>query len=454
MESSRITVCRRRFKTEEQLCPANGANLLPGPEGMAFRCARGNAIPVLLKKSGLAFLHRNVSGFLDQIFVLGKQWLLSFLAGAPDWVGQIASSLLNISALLAVFLTLFALMSLFERKILARIQNRYGPNRVGPFGLLQPVADGIKMLIKEDIVPARADKVVHFLAPILIAAAAILALGIIPYGRNMTPFTIDGGILFFFAVGSTNEVGVFMAGWGSNNKFSMLGAMRAIAQMVSYELPLIITVLPVVMVTGSLTPDAIVAAQGGYSLGILPHWFVFTPWGAVAFILFFVSGLVESNRTPFDVPEGESEIVAGHMTEYSGFKYAIFFLAEYFGMFAVSGLAVTLFLGGWHAPFSVLQFVPSYLWFFLKLGVLLFVFIWIRGTLPRIRVDQMMSFAWKFMLPMAFTCVIAAAIWHYQGRRLSGSLWSLGWIVLVYLTLSRVLGVGKKFAPRTYRFAE
>ncbi len=421
---------------------------------MAFRCARGNAIPVLLKKSGLAFLHRNVSGFLDQIFVLGKQWLLSFLAGAPDWVGQIASSLLNISALLAVFLTLFALMSLFERKILARIQNRYGPNRVGPFGLLQPVADGIKMLIKEDIVPARADKVVHFLAPILIAAAAILALGIIPYGRNMTPFTIDGGILFFFAVGSTNEVGVFMAGWGSNNKFSMLGAMRAIAQMVSYELPLIITVLPVVMVTGSLTPDAIVAAQGGYSLGILPHWFVFTPWGAVAFILFFVSGLVESNRTPFDVPEGESEIVAGHMTEYSGFKYAIFFLAEYFGMFAVSGLAVTLFLGGWHAPFSVLQFVPSYLWFFLKLGVLLFVFIWIRGTLPRIRVDQMMSFAWKFMLPMAFTCVIAAAIWHYQGRRLSGSLWSLGWIVLVYLTLSRVLGVGKKFAPRTYRFAE
>ncbi|MEO7165680.1 MAG: NADH-quinone oxidoreductase subunit NuoH [Chthoniobacterales bacterium] len=395
-----------------------------------------------------------MTGFLDQIFVLAKARLLGPLAGAPDWVVQTASSLLNISAVLGVFLTLFALMSLFERKILARIQNRLGPNRVGPFGLLQPAADGIKMLIKEDIVPARADKVVHFLAPILIAATAILALGIIPYGRNMTPFSIDGGILFFFAVGSMTEVGVFMAGWGSNNKFSMLGAMRAIAQMVSYELPLIITVLPVVMVVGSLTPDAIVAAQGGYSLGVLPHWFVFTPWGAAAFLLFFVSGLVESNRTPFDVPEGESEIVAGHMTEYSGFKYANFFLAEYFGMFAISGLAVTLFLGGWHAPIRALEIVPSYLWFFLKLGVLLFVFIWIRGTLPRTRVDQVMNFAWKFMLPMAFTCVVAAAIWHYQGRRLAGSLWSLGLIVLVYFLLSRLLETGKKFAPRTYRYAE
>jgi NADH-quinone oxidoreductase subunit H len=310
------------------------------------------------------------------------------------------------------------------------------------------------MLIKEDIVPARADKPVHFLAPILIAAAAILALGVIPYGRNMTPFTIDGGILFFFAVGSTNEVGVFMAGWGSNNKFSMLGAMRAIAQMVSYEVPLIITVLPVVMVTGSLMPDAIVAAQAGYSLGVLPHWFVVTPWGAAAFLLFFVSGLVESNRTPFDVPEGESEIVAGHMTEYSGFKYAIFFLAEYFGMFAISGLAVTLFLGGWHAPISALQVVPSYLWFFLKLGVLLFVFIWIRGTLPRIRVDQMMNFAWKFMLPMAFACILAAAVWHYAERGVAGWIWSLVVIVMGYIALSRVIGTGKKFAPRTYRYAE
>src|SRR5437870_6646325 len=198
---------------------------------------------------------------LDQIFVRGKQTLLAPMAHAPGWPVQIVSSLINIFMLLAVFLTLFALISVLERKILARMQNRYGPNRVGPFGLFQPIADGIKMLIKEDIVPARADKIVHFLAPVFIAAVAILTLGVIPYGRNMTPFTIDGGILFFFAVGSATELAVFMAGWGSNNKFSMLGAMRAIAQMFSSDLPIIISVLPVVMVVGSLTPDRIVAAQ-------------------------------------------------------------------------------------------------------------------------------------------------------------------------------------------------
>jgi NADH-quinone oxidoreductase subunit H len=395
-----------------------------------------------------------MSESIDQIFVRLKQWLLSPFANAPDWFVQVASSLINIFALLAVFLTLFALMSVLERKILGRIQNRYGPNRVGPFGLLQPVADGIKMLIKEDIVPMRADKIVHFLAPVLIAATAILALGIIPYGRGMTPFTIDGGILFFFAVGSTTELAVFMAGWGSNNKFSMLGAMRAIAQMISYELPLIITVLPVVMIVGSLTPDTIVAAQDSYAFGFVPRWFVFTPWGATAFVLFFVSGLVESNRTPFDVPEGESEIVAGHMTEYSGFKYATFFMAEYIGMFAITGLGTTLFLGGWHAPLRALEFVPSYIWFFAKLSALLFVYIWLRGTLPRTRVDQIMNFAWKFMLPMAFTCIVAAAVWHYAGRGLRGWLWSFVVIAVAYTALSIFLDTRKKFAPRTYRFAE
>jgi NADH-quinone oxidoreductase subunit H len=393
-------------------------------------------------------------GFIDQIFVHAKQQLLSFLADAPDWLVQLASSLVNIAALLVVFPALFALISVLERKILGRIQNRYGPNRVGPCGLFQPIADGIKMLIKEDVVPIRADKVVHFLAPIVMVVPAILALGVIPYGRNMTAFAIDGGILFFFAVGSTAELAVFMAGWGSNNKFSMLGAMRAIAQMISYELPLIITVLPVVMVVGSLSPDAIVAAQDGYTFGAVPHWFVTTPWGAAAFLLFFVSGLVESNRTPFDVPEGESEIVAGHMTEYSGFKYATFFMAEYFGMFAISGLAVTLFLGGWHAPMIWLQFVPSYVWFFAKLAVLLFVFIWVRGTLPRTRIDQVMSFAWKFMLPMAFTCILAAAVWHYQARGFAAWFWSLAVIIIVYLFLTRVIGTRRKFATRTYRFAE
>src|SRR5438270_4317325 len=392
--------------------------------------------------------------FVDQAFVSLKGWLLSFVSSAPDSVQAIVSSLINIAGVLGVFMTLFALISVLERKILGRIQNRYGPNRVGPFGLFQPIADGINILIKEDIVPARADKAVHFLAPIMMAAPAILALGVIPYGQNMTPFSIDGGILFFFAVGSAAELAVFMAGWGSNNKFSMLGAMRAIAQMVSYELPLILTVLPVVMIVGSLSADGIVAAQAGYVHGFIPRWFLFTPWGAAAFILFFVSGLVESNRTPFDMPEGESEIVAGHMTEYSGFKYAIFFLAEYFGMFAVSGLAVTLFLGGWHAPLPFLEIVPSYLWFFAKLSLLLFTFIWLRGTLPRMRIDHVMKFAWQFMMPMAFTCIIAAAAWHYQSHGLAGWLGSLGILLVVYLALSRFLRANKNLSPRTYRFAE
>ena len=391
---------------------------------------------------------------LDQIFVIAKRLLLSLLAWAPDWVVQVASCLVNIAAVLGVFLTLFALISVFERKILARIQNRYGPNRVGPFGLLQPVADGIKMLIKEDIVPRGADKVVHFLAPIAMVAPAILALGVIPYGRNMTAFSIDAGILFFFAVGSATELAVFMAGWSSNNKYSMLGAMRAIAQMVSYEMPLIITVLPVVMIAGSLSPDRIVDAQAGYLFGVVPKWFVLTPWGAVAFILFFTASLVESNRTPFDLPEGESELVAGHMTEYSGFKYATFFMAEYFGMFAVSGLAVTLFLGGWHAPVSFLQFIPSWAWFFLKLSVLLFTFIWIRGTLPRMRIDQVMKLAWTFMLPMAFACVLAAAAWHYSPSRILGWVESLAIVGAAYAVLSRLLETRKHLSVRTYQFAE
>lgn len=392
--------------------------------------------------------------FVDQIFVNLKHWLLGLLAWAPDWAQQLASIFINIGAVLGVFLTAFALISLVERKTLARIQNRYGPNRVGPFGLFQPVADGIKMLIKEDVVPDRADKVIHFLAPIVMVAPTILALGVIPYGRNMVAFDIDGGILFFFAVGATTELAVFMAGWGSNNKYSMLGAMRAVAQMVSYELPLMLASIPVVMAVGSLSPTVIVEAQGASYFGLLHNWFIFTPWGAAAFGLFFIAALVEANRTPFDLPEGESELVAGFMTEYSGFKYAIFFMAEYFGMFTVCAMAVTLFLGGWQAPFTFLDFIPSYLWFFLKLSALAMTFIWIRGTLPRIRVDQVMNFTWKFMLPMGFSCVFAVAAWHYAGRGVAGWLYSLAIVSIVYFILLRVFDTKKRFATRNYRFAE
>ena len=392
--------------------------------------------------------------FIDQIFVLAKQWFLGLLGFAPVWFVQVVSCLISIAAILAVFLTLFAAISLFERKILARIQNRYGPNRVGLFGCLQPVADGIKLLVKEDIVPLESDAVIHFLAPIAMVVPTMLALAVIPYGRGMTAFTIDGGILFFFAVGSATELAVFMAGWASENKYSMLGAMRAIAQMMSYELPLILSVLPVVMIVGSLTPDAIIAAQARYVFGFVPHWFVFTPWGGVGFVLFYIATLVESNRTPFDLPEGESEIIAGHMIEYSGFKYAIFFMTEYFGMFAISGLGVTLFLGGWHSPLPFLNFIPSYLWFFLKLSCLLFVFIWLRGTLPRIRIDHMMSFAWKFMVPMTFVCIISAAVWHYAAGGLSGWLWSALVFAVAFPLLTQLLETRKNLSVRTYRFAE
>jgi NADH-quinone oxidoreductase subunit H len=390
---------------------------------------------------------------LDQIFVLAKQWLLAWLAVFPAWVGEVVGTFINIAAVLGVYLTLFAIVSVFERKILARIQNRYGPNRVGPFGLLQPVADGIKMLIKEDIVPRNADHVVHFIAPIAMVVPAIFGLGIIPVGRNMTPFTIEAGILFYFAVSSVMELSVFMAGWASNNKFSMIGAMRAIAQMVSYEIPLILAAIPVVMVVSSLKPDDIIAAQAGYTHG-LPNWFVMTPWGFAAAVFFLIAALVESNRSPFDLPEGESELVAGHMTEYSGFKYATFFMAEYLGMFAVSGIAVTLFLGGWHAPFAWLGWVPSWMWFFGKLGAMVFFYIWVRGTLPRMRFDQLMNFAWKFLLPMTFVCIVAAAAWHYMGRGPAGWGTSALMVVLAYFVLSRALSAHLNYRPRVYRYAE
>ena len=402
--------------------------------------------------------------FFDQIFVNLKCWLLGLLGGAPGWVVELVSIFINIAGVLGVFLTIFALVSLVERKTLGRIQNRYGPNRVGPFGILQPVADGVKMLIKEDMVPRSADKVIHFLAPIVMVAPTMLALAVIPYGRNMTAFSIDAGILFFFAIGSAAELAVFMAGWGSNNKYSILGAMRAVAQMVSYELPLLLTAVPVIMAVGSLVPDQIVAAQGfdpGWLWGVVPRWFVFTPWGAVAFLLFFMAALVESNRTPFDLPEGESELVAGFMTEYSGFKYAIFFMAEYFAMFAVSGLAITLFFGGWQAPASFLEFIPSWIWFFLKLSAFIMTFIWIRGTLPRFRIDQVLNFSWKFMLPMSIACILAVAVWHYiriggpEGwREVLAWAASFLFVALCWAGMSAVHRTRKRFAPRTYRFAE
>ncbi len=370
--------------------------------------------------------------------------------GAPEWLVSTSGFMVAASTVLAVFMTAFALLSLIERKTLARAQNRIGPNRAGWFGILQPVADGIKMLTKEDIVPAKAEKLLHLLAPILIVLPAILALGVIPYGREWTPVPLELGLLFFFAVGSMTELSVFMAGWASGSKFPMLGAMRAISQMVSYELPLIITALGVVMVSGTLSLPEIVGQQGG---GFW-HWNVCTPWGIVAGLLFYVCTIAEANRCPFDLPEGESEIVAGHMTEYSGFKYALFFMGEYLGLFAIAGLFVTLFLGGWQAPLPGLGFVPTWFWFFGKLALVIFSYLWIRATFPRLRIDQLMRFAWLCMIPMALLTLPAAALWHYMGRGL------LSWVVVLPLMLVPWLIVGiifnKRLAPATriYRFAD
>jgi NADH-quinone oxidoreductase subunit H len=390
-----------------------------------------------------------------------KSWFLNLLGslGAPQWILAVVSPVLIIGTVIGVFLGLFALMSVMERKILARAQNRYGPNRVGffrwrLFGLFQPVADGIKMITKEDLVPRSADRVVHFLAPVVMMIPALLVLAILPYGRDMVPAELDAGILYFFAVGAGTEVAVFMAGWASNNKYSVLGAMRAIAQMISYEIPLVMAAIIAAMISGSLSPSAIVAAQGGFAWGFVPQWFVLTPWGFAASLLFFIAALAESNRSPFDLPEGESELVAGHLTEYSGFKYATFFMAEYIGMFAVCGLLVTLFLGGWQAPLPFLMIVPSWCWFFGKVCFVAFTMVWVRATLPRLRIDHMLAFAWKFLLPMSFAAFLSAASWHYAGRGPLAWLLSLAIVGIPYLILGTAFTNRFSTSRRTYQFSE
>jgi NADH-quinone oxidoreductase subunit H len=374
----------------------------------------------------------------------------------PESLQWLANSLIAIAAIIIVFASLFAMLTLAERKILARVQNRPGPNRTGPFGLLQPLADGIKMLTKEDIVPRASDQVLHTLAPIALLAFSILTLAVIPFGRNLVALDLDASVLYFFAAGAATELAVFMAGWASRNKYALLAAMRALAQLISYELPLLLAMVPVVLIAGSLSLTGIVAAQGGWTWSVLPHWHVFTPWGFAGFVIFFISSLAESNRSPFDLPEAESELIAGHLTEYSGFKYALFFMAEYFGMCALSGMGVTLFLGGWQAPLAVLEFIPSYAWFAIKLLALLFGFIWIRATFPRLRIDQLTRFAWKFLVPLALINIGNAAFWSLTAHW-SGPLQILRWVIAIvivvgpFVVMSRKLSAGLK--PRTYRYA-
>lgn len=374
----------------------------------------------------------------------------------PETFRPIAEALLAMIAVLAVFGLLFAYLTLAERKILGRIQNRPGPNRTGPGGMFQPFADGIKMLTKEDIVPRAADAVLHFLAPVALVAFSLITFAVLPFGRHLVAVDLDAGVLFFFAAGASTELAIFMAGWASHNKYALLAAMRALAQLISYELPLLLSVVPVIMVAGTLSLPGIVEAQGGAVFGFIPAWNVFTPWGFAGFLIFIVAALAESNRSPFDLPEAESELVAGHLTEYSGFKYALFFMAEYFGMCALNGLGVTLFLGGWQAPWSFLEFIPSYLWFGLKLLSLLVVFIWVRATLPRLRMDQLMKLAWKFLVPLALLNLGVAAFWALTASW-SAPLQIVRLVVAIFLVITPFMLLGRKLSagigPRTYRYA-
>lgn len=389
----------------------------------------------------------------------------AFVAWFPESAQWLVHQLITIIVILTVFGVLFAFTTIAERKLLSRLQNRLGPNRAGLpwwkngprlWGLTQPFADAVKALTKEDIVPAGADKLLHFLAPVCIVAFSLLGYAVLPYGHNLIPVELDAAVLYFFAAGAATELAIFMAGWASRNKYSMLAAMRALAQLISYELPLILSVVPVLLVAGTLSTQEIVLAQGDWAFGFLPAWHVFTPWGFAGFVIFLISALAESNRSPFDLPEAESELIAGHLTEYSGFKYALFFMAEYFGLFALSGLGITVFLGGWQAPFPFLEFIPSYLWFMGKLVGMIVFFIWIRGTLLRLRIDQLTRLSWQFLVPLALLNLANAAFWSLTAGW-SPALQVVRWIVSAAIVIVPFIWIGRRLnqgrGPRTYRYA-
>jgi NADH-quinone oxidoreductase subunit H len=302
------------------------------------------------------------------------------------------------------------------------MQNRWGPTRVGPFGLLQPLADGIKFILKEDLIPSGAYKPLFIAAPMISVALAMVSIAVVPFGENLhigrftTPAQItDVNIALLVVLGVTSVAvyGVALAGWSSNSKYSLLGSLRASAQMVSYEASLGLSLIGVLLLTGSLSLRDIVDAQSGTYFGFLPRWFIFPQ--LIAFFTYLTAAFAETNRIPFDLPEAETELVAGYHTEYSSMKFAMFFMAEYTNMFTVACIATLLFFGGWHGPAlaflpaAVQSFVPL-LWFAVKVFLFLFLYIWIRGTLPRFRYDQLMAFGWKVLLPIAIANVVITSL--------------------------------------------
>ncbi len=322
-------------------------------------------------------------------------------------MGLLAYLIIAFVKVLVVFtamLMIVAYMTLMERKVLGHMQVRYGPNRVGPFGLLQPVADGIKLFFKEDIIVPFANRLIYIFAPTVIVITALMSYAVIPFGDHITLLgykidlvvaDVNVGLLYLFAISSLGVYGVAMGGWASNNKYSLLGSIRASAQMISYELSLGLSIIGILMITGSLSMTKIVEAQSEV-------WFVcLQPLG---FIIYLISAAAETNRTPFDLTECENELVAGYQTEYSSMKFGLYYLAEYAHILVVSSLAVTLFFGGWHGPF-----LPPVIWFLIKVFIFIFIFIWIRATFPRLRYDQLMKFGWKVLFPLALLNILLTA---------------------------------------------
>ena len=297
---------------------------------------------------------------------------------------------------------------LAERKVSARFQNRTGPMRVGPWGVLQTLADGVKLIFKEDFIPPQGDKILFLLAPYIIFACSFAVFAAIPFSEGILVSDFNIGIFYIMAISSVIVMGVIMAGWSSNSKWSLLGSLRSAAQIVSYEIPLGLSILTVVMLVESLSMQEIVASQ---SNGVF-SWLIFrTPFAFIAFFIFFISSIAEVNRTPFDLPEAESEIVAGFHTEYSGMRFALFFIAEYANMFAVSAIAVTLFLGGWEGVLPGYDILGGFPGFVIKSMGLVFLMMWLRWTLPRLRVDQLMNLCWKYFIPIAFFNILGTGIW-------------------------------------------
>ena len=318
-----------------------------------------------------------------------------------DWPGGYWWHWLFFTAIIIVFMLVMVIGAIYvERRVLGRMQSRLGPNRTGPFGLLQPIADAVKVLLKENLVPDSADKIVHWLAPIIAFTPVLMIFALLPFQNGAMLADLNIGILFLVAVSSIATVGVFMAGWGSGNKYSLLGAMRNVAAVVSYEIPMVLSILGVVVMAGSLSMNQIVVKQD------IP-FILLQPLG---FLLFFTAACAEINRSPFDLMEADSELVAGFHTEYSGMKFAMFYLVEYAEAIAMSAVMTTLFLSGWRGPW-----LPPWLWFILKTFIVFFVMVWTRATLPRVRIDQLMGLAWKFLFPLAvinlFITAIQVLVW-------------------------------------------